>query len=56
MKPLGREKVRFPNKIDRHPGKKFVNWWEIIAQPSKKRARQNAQKEINQEIVNKEEW
>lgn len=32
MKPYGREKkVVFPGKMDCHPGKGYVNWWEKIA-------------------------
>lgn len=28
MKPLGRVPVRFPGKVDHHPGKGYLNWWE----------------------------
>jgi hypothetical protein len=28
MKPLGRKHIKFPNKVDIHPGRGYVNWWE----------------------------
>ena len=28
MKPLGRRPSRFPGKVDHHPGKGWINWWE----------------------------
>jgi hypothetical protein len=53
MKPYGREKKRlhFPGKVDYHPGKGYVNWWErecsnIIPRSTMK---QKLNKEIKEE-------
>jgi len=45
MKPLGRKMVKFPSKTD-HRIKGFMNWWEDIAMPCKRRERQTSKKEI----------
>jgi hypothetical protein len=51
MQPLGRKPSRFPGKIDVHPPKGYINWWEkeIQAKLSKKTIKQNIEKEINNE-------
>jgi len=51
MQPLGRRKIKFPGKRSHQWGKKFVDWWEDVAPPSKKRARQAAKKDIRKELV-----
>ena len=28
MKPLGQRPNRRPGKVDHHPGKGWINWWE----------------------------
>jgi hypothetical protein len=28
MQEMGLKKVRFPSKVDCHPPKGYVNWWE----------------------------
>ena len=28
MQPLGRKPSRFPTKVDYHPRKGYINWWE----------------------------
>lgn len=51
MKPMGQIKVRFPGKIDCHCKKDgTVNWWETEHQPSKKRERQSAKREIEHQV------
>ena len=51
MKPLGIRPVRFPCKTDCHPGKGFDNWWEVdCSQPSNKRARFEAKKQLIKEL------
>ncbi|WP_415913351.1 hypothetical protein [Neptuniibacter sp. QD37_11] len=48
MQPLGRKKIKIPN-AKHHPkenGAHLVGWWEVIAEPSKKRARRDAKKII----------
>ena len=47
MQPMGRRPVRFPGKIDHHPPKGSVNWWEAeLSTESKKTERANGKKEI----------
>lgn len=29
MKPLGLKTVKFPGKLDYHPKRGSVNWWEV---------------------------
>lgn len=49
MKPMGQRPVRFPGKTDCHPPRGYVNWWEKeMNQPSKKRARQQARKALDE--------
>lgn len=44
---MGRRPVRFPGKIDHHPPKGSVNWWEAeLSTESKKTERANGKKEI----------
>lgn len=49
MQPMGREKVKFPGKSSAWIGKGYRWWWEAVSQPSKKRERQRAKKEIRNE-------
>ena len=45
MKPMGRRTVKFPGKIDHHPPKGYINWWEYESSvPNKKRERQEIKK------------
>ena len=47
MQPMGRKPTRFPGKIDHHPPKGSVNWWEVdISTESNKSERANGKKEI----------
>lgn len=49
MQPMGRKKNRMPqckHKV-KILGKHVAAWWEDIIPPSKKRERQNAKREIN---------
>lgn len=47
MQPMGRRPVKFPGKIDHHPPKGSVNWWEAeLSTESKKTERANGKKEI----------
>jgi hypothetical protein len=52
MWPLGRKPTRFPGKVDHHPKKGFINWWENIFcdDGMKKTSRQAAKKEIQEEL------
>lgn len=50
MQPLGRKKLRFPGKTDCHPPKGYINWWEDTISPCKKSARQEAKREISNEV------
>lgn len=47
MKPQGRRTVNFPNNIDCHPEKGYVNWWENMSVPSNKRERSSVKLELN---------
>lgn len=47
MQPLGRKKLRFPNKTKEWLGKGVMMWWEVICRPSKKRERQKSKREID---------
>lgn len=55
MQPLGRKKLKLPGKVDFHPKRGFMNWWETIVNPSKAYDKRNAEKEINQEILTMDE-
>ena len=52
MQPMGRKPIKFPGKIDHHPKKGFVNWWE--SEPchgeNKKAERQQSKLEIKKII------
>ena len=53
MQPLGRKPKRFPGKIDYHPRKGFVNWWETEGCDANKTAeKREARKEIEDELNN----
>jgi hypothetical protein len=50
MKPYGKSNPCH-NKIDFHPGKGYINWWEKeLSSISKKRVRRLARIEIEKEI------
>jgi cytochrome c551/c552 len=49
MQPLGRKPVKFPSKTDHHIIG-WENWWEAIVPPNLKCARQDAKREIKQEL------
>lgn len=53
MKPMGREKMKFPGKCSAWLGKGIKWWWENEATVSKKKDRQKAKQEIRDEIFNK---
>lgn len=44
MQPMGRKPSRFPGKVDHHPGKGYVNWWEkgMATNENKKASRRKA--------------
>ena len=53
MKPLGRRPIRWPGKVDHHPGKGWINWWESEKHnPKENKALEKRQwkKEIEEEI------
>lgn len=52
MKPLGQKPVRFPCKIDVHPKKGYVNWWEATGgnDENKTAARREGKEEVLQEF------
>ena len=50
MQPLGRQHCKLPAKEDFHPPKGYINWWENIVTPKKKRARREAKVEIKYEL------
>lgn len=68
MQPLGRHPIRFPGKIDHHPQKEYVNWWEkdYVEDGNKAIQRRLDRKEIEEALAmmmkdkedkfNKEEW
>lgn len=50
MIPYGKRKIKH-NFEDYHPPKGYVNWWELeMALVNKKRERQRAKKEIQEEL------
>ena len=52
MKPVGRKIINyFPGKIDNHPRKGFVNWWESIKICQKAREKCMVKKEIIEELL-----
>lgn len=56
MKPYDRahKAVRFESKTDHHiriKNRKILNWWEVIAEGTKKTERQKAKRIINEELV-----
>lgn len=52
MKPLGQKPCRFPHKIDYHPPKGWINWWEdqMSTFENKGGARQQAKRDIQREL------
>jgi hypothetical protein len=44
MQPMGRKPSRFPGKVDHHPKKGYVNWWEkgMSTNENKKASRHKA--------------
>lgn len=56
MKPYGLgNKVRFPHKMDCHPPKGWINWWEDIRSfVSRRTMKQKIEKEIESEMYFKE--
>ena len=50
MKPLGRKKIKFPSKTDRHPKRGFINWWETVITPTKARERRRVKKDIQRQL------
>ncbi len=53
MKPLGRKPVKFPSKVDHHPHKPDVNWWENNSNSANKTSdKQTSKKQIEKEINN----
>lgn len=56
MKPYGREKkvkARGHWKVDNHPKKGYINWWEDICDfLSRSKMKQNWKKEVEQDILN----
>ena len=53
MQPLGRKPSRFPGKINCHPKKPFINWWEVeISTDNKKKTqRQESKKALKSFIL-----
>lgn len=51
MKPLGRKQVQLGDaKVDCHPPKGYINWWEDIAGMSNSAARAKQKQEIHAEL------
>lgn len=51
MQPMGRQRYRFPGKINYNFIKKhFKNWWEDIGCRSKSAVRQEQKKEIQRQL------
>lgn len=50
MQPLGRQTMKFPGKCSKWLGKGVRWWWEGEARCNKKTARQQAKKEIRNEL------
>jgi hypothetical protein len=47
MQPLGRKPINLPCKVDCHPPRPLVNWWEgCTPGANKSAARQQAKREI----------
>ncbi len=52
MRPLGRTPKRFPSKVDCHPGKGYINWWEEENDDGNKaKERERVRKEINRDYL-----
>ena len=52
MTPEGRKTIRLPGSKwkPKHNGKNVPGWWEDIAPPCKRRARQESRTEIKREV------
>jgi hypothetical protein len=50
VKPMGRKTFGWPNKVDCHPPKGYVNWWENLLDVSKKRERREAKRQIQKDL------
>lgn len=50
--PLGRKPSRFPTKIDYHPRKGYINWWEdeMSDNANKAAEKRKAKEEIKREM------
>ena len=54
MQPLGRTPKRFPSKIDNHPPRGYINWWEEENDDGNKaKDKRMAKKEIEDQIYSK---
>ena len=54
--PMGRKPYRNPAKVDHHPGRGWVNWWEVDHEDANKTAaKREAQKEIEAEVNDPDE-
>lgn len=53
MQPLGRKKVKFPNKTKEWLGKGVKMWWENIVTPSKRSEKQKFKNNLNKNIDTK---
>lgn len=49
MQPLGRKPCRWPSKVDYHPQKGHLNWWEVELETASKGAARNADKQLIRE-------
>jgi hypothetical protein len=53
MRPLGRKPFKNPSKIDFHPPKGWINWWEAEVNDesgNKAREKEKVKKEIKEEL------
>jgi len=51
MQPLGRKPVNFPCKVDHHPPRGYINWWQNCICTENKTAEKNkSKKEIAKEL------
>ncbi len=58
MRPMGRRKVKFPEKIDCHPKRGWLNWWEVEfnSDGNKKAERQMGKTEIKKQTLDMKGW
>ena len=51
--PMGRKPYRNPAKVDNHPGRGWVNWWENChTNANKTAAKRKAKTELQEELNN----